>query len=135
MHKRGIPAIMQDNTEYADVFRETNDYLEKRCEFALSRGIEADKIIVDPGIGFAKNLNGNFELMRNCGKLCSGKYMVLMALSRKSCLGEVTGRSVGERLAATVTADIICVQNGAGIIRVHDVNEAFDSLKILKKLS
>jgi len=132
MHKRGNPVIMQSNTEYGDVVRDVNDYLESRCAFAMSKGIKQDKIIIDPGIGFGKDTDGNGQLIRNCGKLCNGKYMVLMALSRKSCLGNITGRPVDERLNATVCADLISVMNGAKMIRVHDVKEAVDSLKILK---
>lgn len=132
MHKRGNPVIMQKNTEYKNIYEDVNQYLKERCEFALSKGIKQDKIIIDPGIGFGKDTDGCGELIKNCGRFCDGKYMVLMALSRKTCLGNVTGNPVEERLNATVCADLISVMNGAEMIRVHDVKEAVDSLKILK---
>ena len=80
MHKRGTPENMQKNTEYKSCFSEVNDYLCRRAEFALSRGIEKEKIILDPGIGFGKNACDNFELINRCGELCDGKFTVLMAL-------------------------------------------------------
>lgn len=132
MHKRGIPSNMQKNTNYGKVvFDEVNSYLEKRAEFALASGIKPDKIWLDPGIGFGKDVKGNFELIRRCGELGSGKYPVLMALSRKSCIGAVTGREVQERLSGTLTADVLSVLHGASMVRVHDVKETVDSLKII----
>ena len=133
MHKRGNPSTMQKNTVYENVFDEVNEYLNARVDFALNAGIEAAKIWLDPGIGFGKNVNDNFELMRRCGEFLDGKYPVLMALSRKTCIGEVTGRDVQGRLSGTLTADILSVLRGASMIRVHDVKEAVDSLKILKE--
>ncbi len=131
MHKRGNPSTMQKNTVYENVFDEVNEYLKSRVEFALKAGVAGDKIWLDPGIGFGKNVRDNFELMKRCGELCDGKFPVLMALSRKTCIGEVTGRPVEERLVGTLTADILSVMRGASMIRVHDVKEAVDSLKIL----
>ena len=126
---------MQKNTSYEDCFSEVNDYLTRRVDFALKEGIEKDKIILDPGIGFGKNAHDNFELIRRCGELCGGRYNVLMALSRKTCIGEATGRAVDERLAGTLAADLVAVQNGAFMIRVHDVKEAVDTMKVLKALT
>lgn len=131
MHKRGNPSTMQKNTVYENVFDEVNEYLKSRVDFALKEGIAPEKIWLDPGIGFGKNVPDNFELMRRCGELLGGKYPVLMALSRKSCIGEVTGRDVQGRLSGTLTADVLSVLRGASMIRVHDVKEAVDSLKIL----
>ena len=135
MHKRGNPSTMQKNTVYENIFDEVNDYLKKRVEFALSSGIARDKIWLDPGIGFGKDVKGNFELIRRQGELCEGKYPVLMALSRKTCIGEVTGRKVEDRLSGTLAADLISVQKGASMIRVHDVKEAVDTMKILAALN
>jgi dihydropteroate synthase len=134
MHKRGIPAIMQKNTSYGNVFEEVDSYLEKRAAYAVSCGISADKLIVDPGIGFGKDLEANTALIKNCGRLCSGKYPVLMALSRKTCIGEMTGRNVEDRLYGTLAADIISILNGAFMIRVHDVSAAADTVKVMKYL-
>ena len=126
MHKRGIPAIMQNNTSYRDVFWEVNAYLASRVSYALSRGIEPNKIIVDPGIGFGKDFEANCILIKNCGKFCGGMYPVLMALSRKTCIGEMTGKRAEDRLCGTVAADMIAVMRGASIVRVHDVGAALD---------
>lgn len=130
MHKRGIPSDMQKNTAYGNIFNEVNQYLTSRVQFALDAGVEPDKIILDPGIGFGKDVESNFELIRRCGELCDGKYPVLMALSRKSCLGAVTGRAVEERLSATLAADILSVLHGAFMVRVHDVAETKDTLAV-----
>ncbi|MGP1458964.1 MAG: dihydropteroate synthase [Treponema sp.] len=132
MHKRGLPQTMQRNTGYTDVFAEVDAYLRARAEFAQNAGIEKRKIIVDPGIGFGKDARGNAELIRRCGELCGGEYAVLMALSRKSCIGHMIGRDTDERLIGTVAAGLISVMQGARILRVHDVKEAVDSLKVLR---
>ncbi len=134
MHKRGNPDIMQKNTAYEDVFREVDEYLSGRVRFALNSGIARDKIIIDPGIGFGKNKESNIALIRKCGLLCGGQYPVLMALSRKSCIGDITGEPVENRLYGTIAADLVAVQNGASIIRVHDVRVAVDSLAVFSAL-
>lgn len=132
MHKRGIPSQMQKNTDYKNnIFDEVNGYLKSRVEYALDKGIQKEKIWLDPGIGFGKDVRGNFILIKRCGELLEGEYPVLMALSRKTCIGEVTGRKTEERLSGTLTADILSVINGASMLRVHDVKETVDSLKIL----
>jgi len=134
MHKRGNPAIMQNNTSYGDVFAEVDSYLTGRAEYARSCGISADRIIVDPGIGFGKNLAANVVLIGRCGQLCGGAYPVLMALSRKSCIGEMTGQPVEKRLPGTLAADVLSVQRGAFMIRVHDVAAAVDTVNVMKYL-
>ena len=130
MHKRGNPVIMQNNTAYHDVFAEVDSYLTERAAFAESCGISSSKIIVDPGIGFGKNCTANKELILRCGELCGRKYPVLMALSRKTCIGDMTGRPVQDRLYGTLAADVIAVLAGACIIRVHDVAAAADTMKV-----
>ena len=134
MHKRGIPSTMQADTEYKNIFNEVSSYLEQRAEFAIKSGIEKEKIIVDPGIGFGKNLEGNLNLISNCCFLCGGKFPVLMALSRKSCIGQVTGREVQDRLYGTLAADLISVLKGAFMVLVHDVSPCKDTLAVLKYL-
>lgn len=131
MHKRGIPQEMQKNTGYKDIFSEVSDYLLARAAFAEKAGISPAKIIVDPGIGFGKDLEGNASLIRNIGNLCQKKYRILMALSRKSCIGLMTGRDVEGRLPGTLAADLYSVMQGAEIVRVHDVSETIDTLKVL----
>ena len=134
MHKKGIPAIMQNETNYSDVFKEVSGYLEARAEIALQNGISSDKIIVDPGIGFGKNTEQNAVLIKKSGELCQRKYMVLMALSRKSFFGAVCGREVGDRLWGTIAADVYSILNGVSMVRVHDTAAAVDSVKVIKEI-
>ncbi|MBO4318915.1 MAG: dihydropteroate synthase [Treponema sp.] len=134
MHKRGSSENMQDYTYYEDIFQEVNSYLQGRVDYALISGIQQEKIIIDPGIGFAKNLEGNIELIKKCGSLCNGKYPVLMALSRKSCIGQITGREVGERLYGTLAANLFSLLYGASIVRVHDVAPCVDTFNVMNAL-
>lgn len=132
MHKRGLPSNMQNNTFYNDVFNEVDSYLQKQADYAISCGIKSKRIIVDPGIGFGKDFEANLALIKKCGKLCNGRFPVLMALSRKTCIGQMTQKEeVGERLFGTLAANLISVQNGASFVRVHDVAETIDTLKVL----
>ena len=107
-------------------------YLKERARFCINKGLDPDHLILDPGIGFGKSFEENVDAIKNTDKLCGLNYPVLMALSRKSSIGMMTGRQVGDRLSGTITADIISVQKGAKIIRVHDVKEAIDSLNVMK---
>lgn len=132
MHKRGIPVNMQNNGKYEDVFEEVSSYLEGRAEFAVKSGIRPERIVVDPGIGFGKDFDANVMLIKKTGELCHGKYPVLMALSRKSCIGQMTGREVQDRLSGTLAADLVSVMNGALMVRVHDVKETVDTLQVLR---
>ena len=128
-----IPVIlMHRSCVIKNPFKEVNEYLLSRAKYAESFGISQEKIIIDPGIGFNKNLNDNVDLIKNCGKLGNGKYKILMALSRKRCIGEMTGRDVEERLSGTLAADLISVIKGCSLIRVHDVKETIDTLEILR---
>ncbi|MCR5290821.1 MAG: dihydropteroate synthase [Treponema sp.] len=135
MHKRGIPATMQKNTGYTDVVKEVHDYLMQRASYACSQGIAENKIIFDPGIGFGKDIQANIELIKHCGSLGDGRYPVLMALSRKTCIGEMTGKPVEDRLYGTIAADLFAVMSGAFMIRVHDVAAAIDGLHVWGSLS
>ena len=114
--------------------QDVSNFLGQRAVFCISHGVASDKIIVDPGIGFDKSTEENLALIREPQALCGGRYPVLMALSRKRCIGEMTGRPAEERLAGTLAADLISVQNGAKIIRVHDVSSAIDTLNVMKFL-
>ncbi|MBQ3799723.1 MAG: dihydropteroate synthase, partial [Treponema sp.] len=104
---------------------------------AQAAGIKAEKIIVDPGIGFGKGLDENKALIWNCGSLCKGRYPVLMALSRKTCIGIMVGEEGGRadsdgRLYGTLTADLIAVMRGASLLRVHDVKACRNTLDVLE---
>lgn len=130
MHMQGEPQTMQDNPRYTDVVREVREFLAQRVEAAERSGIERDRIVIDPGFGFGKTLDHNLQLLRNLGELAGLDVPVLVGLSRKSMLGKITGREVGERLFASVAAALIAVQNGAHIVRVHDVAATRDALAV-----
>lgn len=141
MHKRGTPINMQKNTDYTDIYKEVSTFLYERAIFAIENGIEPEKIIFDPGIGFGKDTKDNICLIRKCGLLShlitdkTGKTNnVIMALSRKTCIGEITQQKVEDRLAGTLAANILSIQNGATIVRVHDVKETIDALKIMQEI-
>ncbi len=115
--------------------QQVSDFLGQRAIFCISNGVASDKIILDPGIGFGKSLEENIELISQPQAICGGRYPVLMALSRKRCIGDMTeGRPAEERLAGTLAANLISVQKGAKIIRVHDVSSAIDTLNVMKNL-
>jgi len=130
--KSGASVILMHSG--AGTQQEVSDFLGQRTVFCLSHGVSSDKIILDPGIGFGKSLEENLALIREPLSVCAGRYPVLMALSRKRCIGDMTGRPAEERLAGTLAADMISVQNGAKIIRVHDVSAAIDTLNVMKNL-
>jgi dihydropteroate synthase len=122
---------MMAHAVYKNPVEEVEMYLRGRIDYALKCGISRDKIILDPGIGFGKDLAANRALIRRGGQLCGGEYPVLMALSRKTCIGEMTGRDVAERLSGTLAANMYAVQCGASLVRVHDVKETADMLRVL----
>lgn len=116
-----------------DVIKAVEDYFYGRIEYARQNGISEQRIILDPGIGFGKTYEENCALIKNGGNFFDGKYPVLMALSRKRCIGTMTkNRPVEERLAGTLAANLISVQKGAKIVRVHDVKEMVDALNVLQ---
>lgn len=125
-----VVLMHQGGGDYNDV----NKYLRSRVDFALAAGIYKDKIILDPGIGFGKTNQESIDLIKNTDKLCIDGFPLLMALSRKRCIGEMTGRETEERMAGTLAADMISVQKGAKIVRVHDVKETIDTLNVMKYL-
>jgi dihydropteroate synthase len=132
MHMRGEPKNMQENPHYRDVIAEITKELAGSVDFARSCGIREDRIIIDPGIGFGKRLQDNLAILRDLGSLHSLGYPVLIGLSRKSFIGAVLDKPVGERLIGTVAANMLALMNGADILRVHDVAEAVDTVKIFE---
>lgn len=125
MHMRGTPKTMQLDTGYSDLMSEVYGYLHERMEFAASKGIDPEAIIVDPGLGFGKSVEGNLEILGRLREFKSLGRPVLVGPSRKSFIGKTLGaQDTGERLAGTLSACALAVNNGAAIIRVHDVKEA-----------
>ena len=131
MHRQGTPVTMQLHPEYVDVVREVSAFLRARADACERAGILPARIVVDPGFGFGKTAEHNFTLLRELNSLVQLGYPVLAGYSRKTSLGAVTGRPVGARLAASLAAAMIAAQNGATILRVHDVAETVDVLKVL----
>jgi dihydropteroate synthase len=130
MHMQGEPATMQADPSYADVVREVRDYLAARVAAVEGAGIPRERIVVDPGFGFGKNLEHNLALLRALREFGSLGVAVLAGLSRKAMLGRLTGREPRDRVHASVAAALISVQNGAHIVRVHDVAATRDALAV-----
>ncbi|MFH2135910.1 MAG: dihydropteroate synthase [Pseudomonadota bacterium] len=135
MHKQGTPRSMQVHPEYEDVVSEVTDFLRQRIAVAEAAGMGRERIVVDPGFGFGKSLAHNLALLRELESFSSLGVAVLAGVSRKSMLGAITGRGVDERLAASVAAAMLAVQRGAAIVRVHDVRETVDALKIVNAVN
>ena len=130
MHKKGLPSDMQSNPEYTDAVTEIKKYLEKQAAFAVGYGIKRDRITLDPGIGFGKRLEDNLDIIKNIETFKKSGYPVLIGHSRKSFLGLITGREAEERLASSLAAGLMSAVYGADILRVHDVKETADTLKV-----
>ena len=130
MHMQGLPRTMQREPRYEDVIAEVAGFLAARVAELASAGIDAERIVVDPGFGFGKTVEHNFTLLRELASLQDSGRPVLVGLSRKSMLGAVTGRAVDDRLAASVAAMLLAVERGARIVRVHDVAVTRDALQV-----
>jgi len=134
MHMRGTPQTMQADPVYEDVVGEVSDFLSERREAAIQAGIRADRIWMDPGIGFGKHLEHNLELLRHIDRLAHLGSPVLIGLSRKSFIGRILDLSTDERLEGTIAANAIAVARGADVIRVHDVREGRRTADIALRL-
>jgi dihydropteroate synthase len=131
MHMQGEPRTMQIAPEYANVVDDVLAFLAERIAVCAGAGIPKCRVIVDPGFGFGKTVEHNFSLLANLKRFQSLGTPVLAGLSRKSMLGAVTGKPVEQRLAASLAGALLAVQGGASILRVHDVPETTDAIKIL----
>ncbi len=130
MHMRGEPATMQQVANYNDVVGEVKAFLADRAAACEGAGIARDRIVVDPGFGFGKTVGHNLALLRWLAEIVALGYPVAVGLSRKSTIGVLTGREVGERTAGSIAAALSAVARGAAIVRVHDVRETVDALKV-----
>lgn len=131
MHMQGEPRTMQANPTYDDVVAEVTAFLRERATAAVAAGVPRDGVVVDPGFGFGKTEAHNLALLRGLPQLAGLGYPVLAGLSRKSLLGKLTGRPVEERLAGSIALALLAAQNGASILRVHDVAPTVDALRVL----
>ena len=135
MHMRGTPKDMQTQCEYKNVVEEVAVYLAERAELLRERGVGEDKIILDPGICFAKTVEQNLKLMRDLNALTSFGYPVLLASSRKSTIGKVLGElPAEERLEGTIATSCQAVYAGANMVRVHDVKENLRAVRMLEAI-
>jgi dihydropteroate synthase len=130
MHMKGRPLTMQRSPNYSDVVSEIIDYLNRAITFALNFGIEREKIIIDPGIGFGKNTEHNLEILRRLREFKVLGRPLLVGVSRKSFIGNVLNKPVEDRLFGTLASVSLAIANGADIVRVHDVKEISDTVKI-----
>jgi dihydropteroate synthase len=130
MHMQGVPRTMQVAPHYDDVVAEVAAFLHDRLAVLGAAGIAADRVALDPGFGFGKSVEHNFTLLRELARFTGLGCPVLAGLSRKSMLGAVTGRAVGERVSASVAGAVLAAERGARILRVHDVAATRDGLRV-----
>lgn len=130
MHMQRDPQTMQFNPEYVDVVADVRLFLAERAKEVEASGVSAEQIILDPGFGFGKNLEHNLRMLREFGSFTELGYPVLLGISRKSMLGKISGKEVHERLAPGIAATIMAVEQGAAVVRTHDVPETFDALRL-----
>ena len=130
MHMLGTPRTMQQDPRYDDVVSEVKAFLEQRLAYAVGEGVAEERVMLDPGIGFGKTVEHNLELIRRLDEIVAIGRPVVFGVSRKSFLGKLTGRDVGERAVATAAANVLALERGASIFRVHDVPETVDALTV-----
>lgn len=133
MHMRGQPENMQTMTSYVDLVPEVISFLWESAARLISSGVDKKKIIVDPGLGFSKNFQGNMEILRNARSFSFG-FQTLFGASRKSFIGEATGKRTEDRLPGTLAVTSYLAMNGADIIRVHDPKENLDVVNVLQSI-
>jgi dihydropteroate synthase len=134
MHMKGLPRTMQVAPVYTDVVSEVTGFLADRLRVLQAAGVAAERVALDPGFGFGKTVEHNFTLLRELQRFVALGCPVLAGVSRKSMLGAVTGRSVGERAYASVAAAVLAADRGARILRVHDVAATRDGLRVWEQL-
>jgi len=134
MHMKGTPKNMQDNPKYESLISDIKDYLVGRIDFALSKGVERKKIIIDPGIGFGKTVENNFEIINNLNHFVELNFPVLLGASRKSFIGVSLNLPEEDRLEGSLAANVIGLHQGVKIFRVHDVSETNKALLIANKI-
>jgi dihydropteroate synthase len=136
MHMQNSPENMQLDPRYDDVVGEVTTFLQQAVERLAMAGVERSRICVDPGFGFGKKLEHNLLLMKNLRAMKESLHLpVLVGLSRKSMIGQITGKPVAERMAGSVAAGMVAADRGADIIRVHDVAAMVDALKVRRALT
>jgi dihydropteroate synthase len=134
-HTQGTPETMQQNPKYKNVLLDIYDFFQKKIEFIRLNGIKHNNIILDPGIGFGKNLKHNMNLISNISIFHTLGFPILLGLSRKKFIKDLSGKNdTKERLGGTVSSSIFAIMQGVQILRTHDVNELVQSIKVFKNL-
>ncbi|MGC8565696.1 MAG: dihydropteroate synthase [Thermoplasmata archaeon] len=134
MHMKGDPSNMQDNPIYENVVSEVIGFLRERALYALGNGIRKDFIVIDPGIGFGKNVEHNIAILKELQSFKSLGFPILIGLSRKGFIGEILKKNVNDRLIGSISSALYAAMNGANILRVHDVKETKEAIKILEAI-
>jgi dihydropteroate synthase len=134
MHMQGTPQTMQNNPQYDDVVAEVKAFLAARLQASIDAGIAPNRIVLDPGFGFGKTREHNIALIQQLESLVALGQPLLVGLSRKSVLGQLTGSDVDARLHASIAASVLSVMKGAKILRVHDVKATVEALKIVSAI-
>lgn len=132
MHMQGKPRTMQLAPDYQNVVADVASFLTERIQACIAAGISREQLLIDPGFGFGKTVEHNYELLAKLQHFQQFDLPILIGLSRKSMIGELLGKPIGERLAGSLAGAMLAAQNGAQIIRVHDVAETVDVLKVLQ---
>jgi dihydropteroate synthase len=135
MHTKGMPKDMQRAVRYADVVGEIIDFFEERLTFCVAQGIAAQQLVIDPGIGFGKRVADNCAIIAQLYKFKKFGLPIFMGISRKSFIGKIIDADVNDRLMGTLAATIVAVTGGASIVRVHDVKETSQALKVLSAIT
>jgi dihydropteroate synthase len=134
VHMLGEPRTMQEAPRYDDVVDEVRAFLEARLDAAVRAGVREDRVLLDPGIGFGKRLEDNLALLRGLGALAAIGRPIVVGVSRKSMFGALLGRAVDERMAGSLAAGLLAVDEGAAVLRVHDVRDTADALRVWQAL-
>ncbi|MBU3634052.1 dihydropteroate synthase [Polynucleobacter sp. es-GGE-1] len=135
MHMQRHPLTMQFNPEYQDVIAEVKQFLQERAESLQANGVERNRIVIDPGFGFGKSLEHNLHMLSQFQAFLTLGYPILAGISRKSMIGKITGKDTNDRVAPSIAAAIMAADRGANIIRVHDVAETVDALKLWEAIN
>ncbi len=130
MHMRGSPASMQEGPRYQDPVLDIIEYLQERVNVCMQAGIGANRLLIDPGFGFGKTLDHNLALLARLKEFKSLQLPVLVGMSRKTMIGDILNTPVSERMVGSVAAAVIAAMNGADIVRVHDVKESVEAIKV-----
>jgi len=130
MHMLGTPRTMQDDPRYDDVVADVKAFLEQRLAAAVAEGMPEERVLLDPGIGFGKTLEHNLKLLARLDEIVALGRPVVVGVSRKSFLGRITGREADDRAVATAAANVLALERGASVFRVHDVPETADALAV-----